>query len=92
MSKKAFITSKGTVGYILQENKAIVDSIATMNKANAVLTINKLFQDHKDEMPADYAKEVLLSINKKRSAQDILIYLYNILLAQNGYNAIQTRS
>ena len=90
MKNNAFITSKGTVGYVLQANKAIIDSIATMNKAQAVTTLIQVFKDNEDKLPKNYATQVLANVQKKKSAQDILIYLYNILLAQNNYKVIQT--
>ena len=90
MKSNAFITSKGTVGYVLQANKSTIDSIATMSKAQAVVTLSQIFKENEDKMPKNYAAQVLANAQKKRSAQEILIYLYNILLAQNNCKVIQT--
>lgn len=84
-----FKTPKGTVGYVLALNKEVVDSIATQTKAQAILTLRDLFKNNEEKLSKVYADQVLMNASKKRSASDILIYLYNILLAQQDMKVIK---
>lgn len=84
-----FKAPKGTVGYVLALNKDVVDGIATQTKAQAILTLRDLFKNNEENLSRVYADQVLQNASKKRSANEILIYLYNILLAQQNMKAIK---
>lgn len=85
---QGFKTSKGTVGYVLQANKEIVDSIATMSKQQAIVTLDTLFKTNAEAVSQDYAELVISNASRKRSSTEILIYLYNILLAQQDLKVL----
>lgn len=85
---QAFKTSKGTVGYVLQTNKDIIDSIAVMSKQQALATLDNLFKVNSENISQEYATQVLQNASKKKSSTDILIYLYNILLAQQDLKVL----
>lgn len=74
---------KGTVGEAINKNRNKIDELVSKNKTEMVRAVSKILEDDSIEDKA-YAKEVLRNVSKKRTSQEILIYLYDIMLKQIG--------